>query len=88
MHTTNTFPVFHIIQVYSGITRGRVLNGELLYIFWSIFPVFHSQYWREGERLEDWVHDQVALEGAQSWLTEGAQSWLTEVLKVDSVIEA
>ena len=26
---THTYTLRHIIQIYSGITRGRVLNGEL-----------------------------------------------------------
>ena len=46
----------HIIQIYSGITRGRVLNGELyaqrlqkliyLYLFTDCFMIC-SDDWRE-----------------------------------------
>ena len=27
--STHTYTLRHIIQIYSGITRGRVLNGEI-----------------------------------------------------------
>ena len=41
----------YIIQIYSGITRGRVLNGELLYtqildvnLFASAYRLFHEDF--------------------------------------------
>ena len=50
--STHTHALRHIIQIYSGITRGRVLNGELytqrlhklynLSVF--VYRVFHEDF--------------------------------------------
>ena len=48
--STHTYTLRHIIQIYFGITRGRVLNGELytqrlhklIYLF--VYRVFHEDF--------------------------------------------
>ena len=48
--STHTYTLRHIIQIYSGITHGRVLNGELytqrLHVNLSVFVyrVFHEDF--------------------------------------------
>ena len=49
--STHTYTLRHIIQIYSGITRGRVLNGELythrlhkLIYLCFVYRVFHEDF--------------------------------------------
>ena len=56
----------HIIQIYSGITSGRVLDGELLYtkilevnLFAYAYRLLHEDFSPKPSRLEITFHEKV-----------------------------